>query len=499
MKNKIFLLFSLFIVNLSFVLATAGVSYDLTASTNDITGGSQINVVFADEKHNIVYIGTSDNKFGYYNESSNSTVVLTSIMNVWTFNEYFGITSDDDKNLIYVTTSQDPQWFGYYNLTSNTSAFINNFWTYATRIILDKDRNVIWYISNDGDLGYINLTDMSKVAKAAPGGAVYTAFCWDTQDDRLYVGAIFDTRTPFYYSIANDSIVELSALQTNIYSCDIRYDIEHQIFFGTSADFSYSSMYIPETDENKVIVYTGDLNNFPNVQYMQSTKTVAMAEVSVFDEGNAGRIYNISSNTTTLIRDGDVEDWMGTSYMYLGGDYMNSSRRYYIGFTDGKFGYYDNNFTPVCIEDWQPYYTACQENDTKYLYYVDNGNCSTYQYLPGNNGSSSFCSYVGGLLTQIIDDINELNLCCNSTAKRVWNYSTRNLTYYPPASIDYEEAATWVWNDTTRTLTNLSNVDVDIGNAVWSSGNYTINVGLLTQIIVGVWEYVGRYTHGVIS
>lgn len=473
MKNKILLLFSLFIINISFVLSTPGISYDLSTAAYEITGGSQINVVQVDEKHNIVYIGTVDNKFGYYNETSNSTVVLTSIMNTWTYNEYLGITLDNDKNIVYVTTSQDPQWFGYYNLTSNTSTFINNFWTYATKIILDKDRNVIWYNSADGDLGYINLTDMSKVAKVYPGGAVYTAFCWDTQDDRLYVGAIVDTRAPFYYSIANDTIVELSTLQTNIYSCDIRYDLEHQIYFGAGADFSYSSVYTPETDENKVTVITGDLNNFLNVQYMQNTKTVAMAEVSVFDEGNAGRIYNITSNTTTFIRNSDLDDWMGTSYMYLGGDYMNSSKRYYIGFTDGKFGYYDNNFATVCIEDWQLYYTVCQENDTKYLYYVDNGNCSTYQYLPGNNGTSYFCSYVGGLLTQLINDINELNNSINLIPQNVWNYPVRNLT-------------------------NLSNVQTDITYSVWY-GNYTINPGILYQFVYDIWNYVGRYTHGVIT
>lgn len=343
-NKKAFIGLIVFFLLSYFTLADAGKSYDLSTAAYDITGGSQILSVLADEKHDIVYIGTADNKFGYYNESSNSTVVLSSIMSGWTTAEYFDMALDNNRNIIYVVNGQDPVHFGYYNLTSNTSTFLGNEFNYAARIAYDKEMDVVWYASNDGDFGYLNF-DGTKVQKALPTSGAVSDLCLDEMDDRVYVVSILDSRIPFYYSITNDTIVDLTDLQTNIMSCDISYDW-HYIFLSAGSDFTYSSIYRPETGKNKVTVYSGDLNNFPDIQYMQTTKTVALSEVSVFAPENAGRIYNISANTTTFIRDNDLDDWMGTSYM-ADGDYMNGSRRYYMGFTDGRFGYYDNNFTDV--------------------------------------------------------------------------------------------------------------------------------------------------------
>lgn len=63
------------------------------------------------------------------------------------------------------------------------------------------------------------------------------------------------------------------------------------------------------------------------------------------------------------------------------------------------------------------------------------------------------------------------------TAESVWNYTTRNLTFYPSES----------------DLTNYSQIQ----EMVWNySGNITFS--LLEQIVSSVWNYIGRYTHGVI-
>jgi len=51
-----------------------------------------------------------------------------------------------------------------------------------------------------------------------------------------------------------------------------------------------------------------------------------------------------------------------------------------------------------------------------------------------------------------------------------------------------------IWNYTNRTLTNATNIAPDI----WG-GNYTINPGLLVQFVSGVWDYVSRYTHGIVN
>lgn len=85
---------------------------------------------------------------------------------------------------------------------------------------------------------------------------------------------------------------------------------------------------------------------------------------------------------------------------------------------------------------------------------------------------------------------------------KIWNYSPgRNLTYYAPASVDIDAVGNAVWNYTPhRNLTYYETASVNytaVGEAVWGE-NHTINVGLLGQMVYGVWDYVARYTHGEI-
>jgi hypothetical protein len=92
--------------------------------------------------------------------------------------------------------------------------------------------------------------------------------------------------------------------------------------------------------------------------------------------------------------------------------------------------------------------------------------------------------------------------------QQVWNYTTRNLTYYPPQvdMTNYTQVANVVWNNTNRNLTyyqNFTTPQVDmtnytqVANYVWSyTGNVTSNI--LSQISTNIWNFVARYTHGEI-
>lgn len=71
----------------------------------------------------------------------------------------------------------------------------------------------------------------------------------------------------------------------------------------------------------------------------------------------------------------------------------------------------------------------------------------------------------------------------------VWNRTTRNLTYYPNNT---DATIEGVWDYNNRTLTNVSNIATDIWN--WQGTS-----SILTQLIVNIWSYIGRYTHGIIS
>lgn len=125
-----------------------------------------------------------------------------------------------------------------------------------------------------------------------------------------------------------------------------------------------------------------------------------------------------------------------------------------------------------------------------------------------------------------------VTLINNQTPFYVWNYTNRNLTYYPPvnasglnvtATIDNDAIALAVWNATTRNLTYYQDVTnyTQIGLSVWTNtfrnltyfdyvteGQYvwnTTNRNLtfypttdFTNISAYVWNYTARYTHGVI-
>jgi hypothetical protein len=480
--KKAFIGLIVFFILSYFVFADAGQSYDLSTAAYDITGGSQVYSVLVDEKHDIVYIGTVDNKFGYYNESSNSTVVLTTIMSAFTTGEYFDMAVDDDRNIVYVTNGQDLTKFGYYNLTSNTSVSLGNLWTYAAKIKYDKDRDVVWYASNDGDFGYVTV-DGSKVQKVVHGSGAVADICLDELDERVYVASISFSRAPFYYSIGNESISELPKLQPNIYSCDISYDW-HYVYFSAGWDFSYSSIYRPENDEVKIIVYSGDLNPFPDIQYMRTTKTVALSEISIFDPANAGRIYNMTSNTTTFIRDGDIDDWMGVTMMY-DGDYMDGSRRYYMGFYDGLFGYYDNNFTEVPFVPLPPPPIETQS------VYTDMINNSVYELkdLPVQFNAKFVSWNVSELsLNVYLNGSNETGITANNNSWYAFDISsimTANTTG------EYNLTVFTSYDSITYSFTVIENL-IPVSNSSY------IAIAILLVCAVFIFAYLGANTENEI-
>jgi len=90
----------------------------------------------------------------------------------------------------------------------------------------------------------------------------------------------------------------------------------------------------------------------------------------------------------------------------------------------------------------------------------------------------------------------------NETPARVWNYTpNRNLTYYEDTT-NYSLINEGVWNYSDRNLTyfppqqDLTNY-TKIVEDVWNWGGF-INPNILSNITLTVWDYVGRYIHGII-
>lgn len=104
--------------------------------------------------------------------------------------------------------------------------------------------------------------------------------------------------------------------------------------------------------------------------------------------------------------------------------------------------------------------------------------------------------HVNNWFDSIENDFTNLTMV---TAQSVWNYTTRNLTFYADQT-NYSQIQSMVWNATNRNLTfypaqsDLTNYTL-IAQNVW---NYT---GIILQNVVGqistnIWNYTARYTHG---
>lgn len=112
-------------------------------------------------------------------------------------------------------------------------------------------------------------------------------------------------------------------------------------------------------------------------------------------------------------------------------------------------------------------------------YYKDVTNYSLIQLMTWNATDRNLTYYQNFSEPQV--DLTNYSRISNLTASEVWNYSDRNLTYYP-AQID---------------LTNYSRISNLTAEDVWNyTGNVTTN--LLSQLASSIWNFVARYTHGVI-
>jgi hypothetical protein len=169
--------------------------------------------------------------------------------------------------------------------------------------------------------------------------------------------------------------------------------------------------------------------------------------------GIYGTIYNISDNSTINLLTTEEGTWMDAGSSGMAADYMNTSERLYMGFSDGAFGYYDDSLTGGCNEDWIAYNGSCQYNDTLVKYYLDNNSCGSYLTLPGDNGTESLCNYCSEDLVQVPDGICTQNGTENFTWTDNNFYSCCVITGLPSdcdiLSSPYNESGSFACNITT--------------------------------------------------
>lgn len=375
----------MFVLLISFVKGEYGISYNLTPTVSDWLGSSQIQVMETAPDENIVFIGSIDGKLGYYNASSNTSTDLTPTTIGWLpAASYWSMAYDSTHRLLYFTNGQVIDYFGYYNLSDNTSTKINPGidWNYFTKIIYDKQRDLIWFSSNDGNYGFYNPRTNMKHNIGISGWAY--ALCFDDVRSHLYMGFIGDSSYPKYYDVTDFSEHYITGAPLNLESCDV--DTLRNIVYWGGVGFDYNGYYLQDTDTYYTALWTGD-GSTVETTYMPNSNTVGFAFTSGYGSGN---IYDPVPNTSISLD--TTGDWLiGIPIMW--GDYDNISRRYYMGFYYGEFGYFDNNIMALCQENWTVAYTACDITDSSIKYYIDQNMCGTTDYLPIDNNTIVPCNY----------------------------------------------------------------------------------------------------------
>jgi len=129
----------------------------------------------------------------------------------------------------------------------------------------------------------------------------------------------------------------------------------------------------------------------------------------------------------------------------------------------------DTGSSDYCYIDDIEFSLITEYNETQYQFIRGSGEIHINDWF--NNYTGLISDAVWNYNSRTLTDYNQSNLTLN-----VWNYPNRNLTYYPPAEVNVTAVAEAVWS--------------------WEG---LINNNILGNFTSTVWNYVGRYTHGIIT
>jgi hypothetical protein len=388
MLKKVWLIsFCLFFLFASLAFADYGKTYDLTATTTDWILGSTISAMADDNISNVVFIGTSDGKLGYYNKTSNTSTDLTALITGWVgATDIFSMDFDYKDNRLYFTAGA---LFGYYDMNTGSAFQIFDIFAQYTLIDYDGDNDYLWFISNDGTFGfyeiYGDVKNLITITLPASAGCVK----YNPIRQEVYVlyisGTAFDYGYPRVFHISNSTFTDLSGIIIpNVYSCDL--DVAGQVLYVGQSDCGTYSGFYDITTSLYSNVFSGDLV-VPSVTFMPSNNKSFFALQQCWDGEPYGWIYNKLMNSSIYIENTDVGNWMVGQQLRKSA-YNPNQRNLYVGLSAGGFGYYDN-----CLPSWTAYYSYCGIDNTAYKYYVDTHSCGTTQNLPFDNGSLTSCNY----------------------------------------------------------------------------------------------------------
>jgi hypothetical protein len=241
---------------------------------------------------------------------------------------------------------------------------------------------------------------------------------------------------------------------------------------------------------------SGALNNVYAIDNAYWTATENAGDVRLIDD-----VFNYTGyNETNMTLKNIVVSFTGKRPSLASDPASDPVRFWLYNYNTSKYDLVGNDFSYIASDETHNYVVSSnlsnyfsnltsgtvsvRINDTVNTSSGDGANTilsidQVYVYVISGFSNSSVTTIAGGGELNVRNHVTNVTCSINATdvSLSVWNSTSRNLTYYPPA--------------------NVSINNTDIANSVWSS-NATISGGLLSQITSGVWNYVARYVHGVL-
>lgn len=238
-----------------------------------------------------------------------------------------------------------------------------------------------------------------------------------------------------------------------------------------------------------------------------------MIRLTVEEASMTQRTFNANQSCTSgyltfFSKAASLEGSDTCSYYYVDD---NSIDNLILEYTNGDEDSYAYNSFEVCdtygyadfaskikiVADTDSDDDKCYLDDIEFLLNLD-FNETEYQTIRGS-GEMHVSDYVVGIENSLINISGSL-VSVNTTliAEEVWNSPNRNLTYYE----NFENfSAANVWEHENRTLTYYEPTDLSslanlTATEVWIFP--TRNLTNFGTLVTDIWEYVSRYTHGIL-
>lgn len=163
------------------------------------------------------------------------------------------------------------------------------------------------------------------------------------------------------------------------------------------------------------------------------------------------------------------------------------------------------NLTSKDVWEYEPRNVTVEINTTEIsedVWNYSDRELTAWDFLTSENIAAYVWNFTTRLLTGFNFTVNTTDN--NLSAKDVWEYANRNLTYTQPMTIDYETVSEYVWNNSDRQLSEFNFVVNTTNNnltaqEIWEYVNrsltefdFTIETGLNNLSAEEVWQYQNR-------